>query len=341
MPELPEVERVRTTLAPRLMGRSITKAVLIRRDVWTPAPASRARPGPAAIAAQLLEGAVVDRIKRRGKQLAIIAEDGRVLCIHLGMTGRLVYQPLSAGRAAEDHHIHSRWTIADDRGPAGELTFRDPRRFGGLWSLNSPEQLAERWMRLGPDGLGATGPALWAALHESRRAVKAGLLDQAVIAGVGNIYADEALFRAGIDPRRRCDRIAEDEWVRLAEKIRAVFRSAIAAGGSTLRDYVDGDGSPGLGRDTHQVYGRGGQPCLSCGQTLRITTLAQRTTVFCARCQPRTPRRSHNSSDFSTRPPDARSGRRSGLSDRAGPAPVSTVMKESLSSSQQQRVSAC
>lgn len=311
MPELPEVERVRLTLKPRLTGRRISDALLRRRDIWTAAPGGPARPTRAAIADQLLNGAVVARLERRGKQLAIIAEDGRVLLVHLGMTGQLIFTP-RPGQAPADGHVHARWSIAGPDGAAGVMTFRDPRRFGGLWSLRSPEELARRWSELGPDALEADGAALMEWLSESRRPVKAALLDQAVLAGVGNIYADEALFGSGIHPLRRCDQLKAGEWMRLAEQIRRVLKAAIEAGGSTLRDYVDGDGSPGQGRDTHRVYGRGGQPCFSCGQMLRVITVAQRTTVFCARCQPRTPRVSHKSRDFSTRRPGRPGGRNAG-----------------------------
>lgn len=299
MPELPEVERVRLTLSPHLLGRRITKVTLRRRDIWTPGVSTRRAP----MARQLLLGATVERLARRGKQLAIIAADGRVLCIHLGMTGRLVFTPSTAPGPSPDAHTHARWTVADGDRPVGELRFRDPRRFGGLWSLADPETLTARWAELGPDGLAVTAEDLARALGQSRRAVKAALLDQGAVAGIGNIYADEALFRAEIDPRTRCDRLDPEAWSHLAERIRTVLVAAIAAGGSTLRDYVDGEGRPGQGRDSHWVYGRGGKACLQCGQILRSITLGQRTTVFCARCQRRLSRRSRKSRHFSTSAP--------------------------------------
>lgn len=303
MPELPEVERVRLTLVPRLVGRRCTRVELRRRDIWTPVPGTR--PTAAEIRAQLLEGATIDRLERRGKQLAIIAKDGRVLCVHLGMSGQLTYAPARLSRLAT--HTHARWSLADHAdhadhtGPAGELIFRDPRRFGGLWSLASTDQLESRWAELGPDALETTAKHLARALATSHRPVKSALLDQSVVAGVGNIYADESLFRARIDPRELCDRLTAADWSRLARHIRAVLRAAVDAGGSTLRDYVDGDGSPGQGKLIHLVYGRGGMPCFSCGQTLRSITLAQRTTVFCANCQRRSSAAPRNSRHFSTR----------------------------------------
>lgn len=331
MPELPEVERVRLTLVPRLAGRRIAAVTLRRRDIWTAAPAFPPRPAAAAIHRQLLAGAVIDRLERRGKQLALIAEDGRVLLVHLGMSGRLTF--IAGPPPARDRHVHAWWTVSDGPTTAGELRFRDPRRFGGLWSLPSAAALAERWSKLGPDALEADGPHLARSLQRSRRPVKAALLDQEIIAGVGNIYADEALFGAGIDPRARCDRLRAGDWARLAGQIRAVLRAAIAAGGSTLRDYVDGDGSPGQGRDTHRVYGRAGKPCMTCGKPLQRAVVAQRTTVFCAHCQVRPGGRSRNSRHFST-PPPARVLRPARTSGRASvQLPVSTVRRSANSSS--------
>lgn len=285
MPELPEVERVRATLEPRLAGRRLAAVTLKRRDIWTPIAGTPKRPPAAEVARQLLAEAVVARLDRRGKQLAVIAEDGRILLVHLGMTGQFFFRP-GAG-LQRDRHVHAWWTVEAAAEAIGELVFRDPRRFGGLWSLADVEALRERWSELGPDGLEATGPGLQAALGKSKRAVKAGLLDQAAIAGVGNIYADEALFRARIDPRLRCDRLNAADWDRLAGSIRAVLGAAIEAGGSTLRDYRDGEGRAGNARETHRVYGRGGEPCFGCGRPLRFMKLAQRTTVFCAFCQGR------------------------------------------------------
>ncbi len=275
MPELPEVETVRRSLEPLLVGARISHVELRRDDIVA---GDRS-------AAALLEGASVASIARRGKQLALIAgaegrRPGRVLVVHLGMTGQLVHHP-SARDLSASTHVHALWSF--DGG--GVLSFRDPRRFGGLWTLADATELRARWSLLGPDGLDVTGAMLRERAGESGRAVKAALLDQGVVAGIGNIYADESLHRAGIRPTRLCRRIRGAEWESLAASIVGVLGSAIRAGGSTVRDYVGGTGRPGAAQRAHAVYGRGGEPCLTCGRPLRSMSLAQRTTVWCHSCQ--------------------------------------------------------
>ena len=297
MPELPEVESIRLSLLPRLVGRRVVGAVLHRRDVLV-APgdpyggfarqrgAGRGKVRPNRVSkAELLEGAVVTRIERRGKQLAIIAESATLgreiaLGVQFGMSGQLFHR--AAGqRVADASHIHAEWRLKD----GGRLVFRDPRRFGGLRSFPSLEALQEHWAALGADALHIGGEELAAALKGSGRAIKAALLDQSVAAGVGNIYADEALFAAQIAPARRAADLTRAECVRLAETIREVLANAIEAGGSTLRDYVDADGNPGSFQLAHKVYGRAGEACVACGAELSSTVLAQRMTVWCSRCQ--------------------------------------------------------
>lgn len=280
MPELPEVESVRRSLEPRLVGARIESVVVVRADVVT-GPS----PGGLCAAVDLLEKDVVARLERRGKQLALIGRSGRVVVVQLGMSGQLVFGDRVFGGgggalAKEARHVHAVW-----RTRAGELWFRDPRRFGGITALADERSLRTRWQALGPDGLSVSGDDLCRALGASRRAVKAGLLDQSAVAGIGNIYADEALFMAGIAPRRLCTRVRESEWDRLAEALRETLRNAIAHGGSTLRDYVDGNGQPGAYRSLHVVYGRGGEPCVRCGRVLSAAVIAQRTTVWCKSCQ--------------------------------------------------------
>jgi len=166
------------------------------------------------------------------------------------------------------------------------MRFRDPRRFGGVWALDSMTMLeALRWSMLGPDALDIDGTRLHEALRRTRRGIKSALLDQAIIAGVGNIYADEALFRAGIRPRRSASRLTRKHVDCLARCIREVLTAAIESGGSTLRDYLDASGARGTFQSRHTVYGRGGQPCIRCGSRLKKDVIAQRTTVWCPRCQ--------------------------------------------------------
>jgi formamidopyrimidine-DNA glycosylase len=274
VPELPEVETVRRQLAAALTGGRVIQARLNRRDICeTP---DRRRTSPR----DLLEGQVIAGFERRGKQLAVVADSGRILVVHLGMSGQLLL--LGPGeRPSRTNHIHAEWRFDNER----RLAFRDPRRFGGLWTLTTRAALEARWESLGPDGLEASGGRLAGAAGRSRRAIKAVLLDQAVLAGVGNIYADEALFRAGVSPRRPACRLSTQDWSNLANAIRRTLRDAIDARGSTLRDYVAADGSRGNAQVLHRVYGRQGQACLNCGRRLRGLRLAQRATVYCPACQ--------------------------------------------------------
>jgi formamidopyrimidine-DNA glycosylase len=279
VPELPEVETLRRSLEPILLDRRIVSAVIHRRDmlILPGDPAGgfsrsrrKLRPKPAS-PAHILEGSRITELRRRGKQLALIAGDNRALVIQLGMTGQ-VLAGLSSPFPA---HTHLSWTLEDGK----VLLFRDPRRFGSARLLPDAASL---WPDLGPDALTIRAHDLQTA---SRRAIKAWLLDQAQIAGVGNIYADEALFRAGISPRRRAHRLTAADRRRLATAIRSILSAAIAARGSTLRDYRDGNGQPGQAQLQHRVYGRARKPCFTCGQTLSRATIAQRTTVFCRACQ--------------------------------------------------------
>jgi formamidopyrimidine-DNA glycosylase len=288
VPELPEVERTRLTIAAHVTGATVTGVELRRPDICESTDARGAvRPTRPA---DLLRGATITETRRHGKQLALIASDGRTLCIHLGMSGQVVFRHGDEPLPRTDH-VHALWRVRSSSG-AGTLVFRDPRRFGGLWTFPTVEALiARRWDKLGPDGLTVSAAQLGEALASTGRAVKAALLDQELVAGVGNIYADEALFACGIHPARRADRIDSERVEALAAAIRTILQRALHAGGSTLRDYVDSDGNPGSAQQLHQVYGRGGQPCNACGTLLVSTTLAQRTTVHCTRCQPRQPKR--------------------------------------------------
>lgn len=290
MPELPEVETVRRALERGVVGRTIAGVRVQRRDVVVterdPAGGfSRSRgdiePRPTRVpGAWLLARDRVARVLRRGKQLALVGESGRVVCVHLGMSGRLLLTEAGDAGRAHDHVV---WRLE----AGGRLVFNDPRRFGGVWVLPSVDALhAGRWAVLGPDALEIDGEMLRELCRGTSRALKALLLDQAVIAGVGNIYCDEALAIAGLSPVDRAVGVGDEAWERLADAIRAVLDRAIEAGGSTLRDYTAPDNAPGGYQTQHRVYGRGGLPCLDCGGTLESALVAQRTTVWCPRCQP-------------------------------------------------------
>lgn len=287
---------MRRSLVPRLVGARVCGVTLARDDIVRSVNGVRSQHGRRGA---LLHGARIKAIERRGKQLAIVAEDGRTLCVHLGMSGQLRF--LSRGeRLAQENHVHCRWQIEhspvqNTRTPSpsprgrerGVLVFRDPRRFGGLWTLDSFDQLlAERWNALGPDALTIRTDVLHRRLGSTARAIKAALLDQHVLAGVGNIYADEALFRARLHPLLAGEQLTAAEAGQLAAAIRHVLRAAIDAGGTTLRDYADGYGEAGGYAARHAVYGRSGSPCRACAAALEKLVVAQRSTVFCRQCQP-------------------------------------------------------
>jgi formamidopyrimidine-DNA glycosylase len=252
---------------------------------------------------------VITEIERRGKQLAIFAGDqafdvvqpipipsaAGCVCIHLGMTGMLRHSTQISGHttsgsdqsvpdpAAGDQHIHLTWMLDDGT----QLVFRDPRRFGGVWTFGSYEELFhQRWRFLGPDALKITAPQFRRAIAGRDRSVKAALLDQSIVAGVGNIYTDETLHRSGIHPARRCLTISASEVTFLVQNLKNILRRAIVKGGSSIRDYSQPDGSSGSFQAEHLVYGRSGRKCMTCGLKLCTIVLAGRSTVYCLRCQP-------------------------------------------------------
>ncbi|CAG1006418.1 Formamidopyrimidine-DNA glycosylase [Phycisphaerales bacterium] len=281
MPELPEVETVRRTLAPHVIGATVARTRLVRRDVcesWTCSPKGLRRSGATAVG--FLEGAHIAAIHRHGKHLAIIAEDGRALGVHLGMTGSLGW---ASSLPAVLKHVHAWWELGD----AGFMYFEDARRFGGLQSYPSFADLKQhRWRELGTDAMSVNAGELFEGLQATRRSIKAALLDQGVLAGLGNIYVDESLFAAGIHPLRAACEVPCDRVVRLTKVILEVLNSALAKGGSTLRDYRDADGKRGTFQSLHAVYGRAGQACIRCGSPLQSQRISQRMSVWCPTCQP-------------------------------------------------------
>lgn len=281
MPELPEIAHLNRCLEPVLSGAVVRQVKLSRPDI-----VDRGRSQQPVSRRRLLMGERIKGLARHGKQLAIVSCRGPTVCIHLGMSGQLWHCP--AGERLRRHdHIHCVWHLEGTRGQGrGRLVFRDPRRFGGLWCFSSMDELtATRWSHLGPDALSLDARTLRRSLAGTRRSIKAALLDQHVVAGIGNIYADEILFAAGIHPQSAVTRLGADRCRRLARCIRHILAAATAHGGSTIRDYVDGQGRPGSFSLRHRVYGRATQPCTSCGNRLHQTTEAQRTTVFCPVCQ--------------------------------------------------------
>ncbi len=276
MPELPEVETVARTLAPAVTDRFV-EAVAVRSPRGLDDPAQSAE-----VFAQRLVGRRILGVRRRGKLLVLPLDDGQALACHLRMTGRL-YVPLPDD--PPDAHTHLVFTLRGTDGPT-TLYYRDARTFGGC-RVATAEELAA-WpfhARMGPEPLELDAAGFRAALQGRSTRVKALLLDQTAIAGLGNIYVDEALFRAGIRPETPADRLGPRRVERLRQAVQAVLTEAIEACGSSIRDYVDARGAAGSFQKCFRVYGRGGEPCLACGERLRKTAVAGRGTVYCPRCQ--------------------------------------------------------
>ncbi|GIW84938.1 MAG: formamidopyrimidine-DNA glycosylase [Gemmataceae bacterium] len=270
MPELPEVETVVRDLRPRLVGRRLVSVH------WGPKPLRRSWP---AVAVQRLRGSRVESIQRRGKWILVFCDSGQALRIHLGMTGQLTVVPLSEPPL---DHIH--WWAELDNGWQWRL--RDVRRFGSVeWFPRREEAVAELEQKLGPEPLALPAGYLPRAAGRSFRCLKAVLLDQRIVAGIGNIYADEALFRAGLHPARRAASLSAKEWEQLRRAIRDVLRRAVQARGSTIRDYIGGSGLQGKYQERLMVYGRRGEPCPRCKTPIVCLRLAGRTSHFCPACQ--------------------------------------------------------
>ncbi|MGN7726956.1 Fpg/Nei family DNA glycosylase [Luteimonas sp. 22616] len=300
MPELPEVETTRRGLAPHVEGRRVAAVILRRPDLRWPIPAEV--PG-------LLPGQRITAVRRRAKYLLFDTDAGSAL-LHLGMSGSLRVLPADAPVRAHDHVDIA---LAGNTRAAGRvLRFNDPRRFGCLlWQPPGevhpllrglgPEPLPD----MGAEGLALDGAAFGAAAFggaafngaafngdylftrsRGRRApVKTFLMDQRVVVGVGNIYAAEALFAAGISPLRAAGRVSRERYRLLADAVQRILAQAITRGGTTLRDFIAPDGAPGYFEQELSAYGRGGAPCPNCGRPLKQAMIGQRATVWCGHCQ--------------------------------------------------------
>jgi len=269
MPELPEVETTRRGILPHILGRTVVQLICrVPRLRWL-------LPG----VETPLAGEVVLAVERRAKYL-LLRCGGGTLILHLGMSGHL--RLVTAGTPAGAHD-HVDLVFSD--GTA--LRFNDPRRFGALlWTPDDPHR-HPLLVELGPEPFAAEmdGEHLYRCSRRRTGAVKTFIMDQRVVVGVGNIYASEALFRAGIDPRRSAGRISRQRYGRLAEAIREVLAAAIDAGGTTLRDFADAEGRPGYFRLELQVYGRAGEACSICGRAVAQVKISGRSTYFCHHCQ--------------------------------------------------------
>ncbi len=269
MPELPEVETTRLGIAPHVVGHRIARVIVRCRNLRWPVPGAIEHGLP---------GQVVHGVERRAKYLLLRVDDGSAL-LHLGMSGSL--RVVAAGTPLRKHdHVD---LVLDD-GQA--LRFNDPRRFGCvLWQPAGT--LHPLLAGLGPEPLSDAfdGDWLWRLSRGRRAAVKVFLMDQAVVTGVGNIYASEALFASGIHPARAAGRVSRERYARLAVAAKGILAYAIERGGTTLRDFIRPDGEPGYFERELMVYGRAGQPCRRCGTVLRSRVLGQRNTFFCPHCQ--------------------------------------------------------
>jgi formamidopyrimidine-DNA glycosylase len=274
VPELPEVETTRRGIAPHLVGRRIVRVTLRRADLRWPIPRE---------ISEVLPGQRIDAIERRAKYILLQTQAGSAI-LHLGMSGVLRVLPPDIAPGAHDH-VDILVDAAEGK-PARILRFTDPRRFGCLlWQpLGTTHELLAG---LGPEPLtdDFDGDLLWQRSRSRKAAVKLFLMDNAIVVGVGNIYASEALFAAGIDPRKPAGSISRARYQRLAAEVKRILAWAIERGGTTLRDFLNPDGAPGYFFRELFVYGREAEPCKVCGTPVRQTVIGQRSTFWCPTCQ--------------------------------------------------------
>jgi formamidopyrimidine-DNA glycosylase len=271
MPELPEVQTVVTSLQKRVIGMTIRGADLVRPDILRTTCADFP---------QCLIGRRIKAISRRGKRIVFTLDDRNRFYIHLGMSGRLTLEGPEVERVK---HTHFCLAVASRKSwPQIEIRFCDPRRFGGIWWLGSDESEAGT---MGPEPLTLRPEQLIRRLSGTKRPIKNALMDQTVIAGLGNIYVDESLHEAGIHPLTPTDRISSAKIRQLNRAIKKVLRRALRHRGSTLRDYRDASGNAGAFQKLHRVYDRAGKPCMKCKAPIERIVVGGRSTHFCPKCQ--------------------------------------------------------
>ncbi len=270
MPELPEVETTRRGIEPHVANQTIADVTVRQASLRWPIPSSLAKNLP---------GHAVKSVTRRGKYL-LLGTGEETLIIHLGMSGslRIVDINTQAGK-----HDHVDIVFANDK----VLRFNDPRRFGCLLCQRGDPEAHKLLRHLGPEPLqdGFDGAYLHELSRNKKAPVKTFIMDSRVVVGVGNIYANEALHLSGIHPLRKAGKISLKRYVALVENIKAVLSRAIEVGGTTLRDFTNSDGEPGYFKQSLYVYGRAGQPCKGCGESLKEVRVSQRSTVYCPACQ--------------------------------------------------------
>lgn len=273
MPELPEVETVCRGLRRHIVGRTITKVVVrsdsVIHDQGMTIEAFQAH----------LEGCRICAVGRRGKYILLELDAGCLIC-HLRMTGKLLVR---AGNVTPEKHDHVIFYLDDGQ----MLFYEDVRRFGGFNWRAGNAMCSEPLSKLGPEPLETAFNVddFFKSTRKRKRPIKTHLLDQTIVAGVGNIYADEILFAAGVRPRKSAMRITRGEAEAIVNATKRILTEAIAAGGSTIRDYVDSENREGAFQLSHQVYGRAGEPCKQCGTVLKSITVGGRSSVYCPNCQ--------------------------------------------------------
>jgi formamidopyrimidine-DNA glycosylase len=270
MPELPEVETTRRGIEPHVLGVRISEVIVCRGDLRQPVSKN----------ITAIEGRKITSVRRRSKYLLLGIDDGSTILIHLGMSGSLrVISPADSWKT----HDHVGITLANGK----QLRFHDPRRFGLVLRLTGDPMADPLLKNLGPEPLehGFTAAYLQAACAKRSAAIKLVIMDAKVVVGVGNIYASEALFRAGILPRTPANRVSKPRLAKLVTAIREVLTDAIEKGGTTLRDFLHSDGEPGYFKQQLFVYERKGEPCRVCGSPIRHAVLGQRSTYWCPKCQ--------------------------------------------------------
>ncbi len=282
MPELPEVETVRRGLEPHLENAELTRVQLNRPDLRFPFPEHMS---------ERLTGARIVSLSRRAKFLVAETDRNEKLVMHLGMSGRFTIHEKSGGPDKPGAFVHAQLTnpkhdhVEFETADGTRIVFNDPRRFGymQMFSASDPDPFAG----LGPEPLSNAfdGAYLYEKFRTKKAPVKSALLDQSIIAGLGNIYVCEALFRSGISPKRITSKISKPRVMALADMIRIVLQEAIEAGGSSLKDFASADGGLGYFQHTFRVYGREGEPCSQCEQTVRRIVQSGRSSFYCSNCQ--------------------------------------------------------
>jgi len=270
MPELPEVETTLRGIEPHILGKKITDVIIRNRSLrW---------PIPAALKTNLVQQ-ILKQINRRGKYLLLVTDNGTAI-LHLGMSGSLRINDINT---TAEKHDHVDIVFENNK----ILRFRDPRRFGCLLWTNKPAEQHKLISVMGPEPLSDSFNAeyLFEKSRGKKSTVKSFIMDSKVVTGVGNIYASEALFSAGILPTRQAGRISKARYQRLAQSIKDVLKKAISQGGTTLKDFTREDGQPGYFKQSLKVYDRAGQDCINCGNTIKQKTLNQRSTYYCSHCQ--------------------------------------------------------